>query len=60
MRLKLFKNGALTTFEKLSPSGLYVVMVRRPNGDVEDLVRVDTYREALHYLRSFNAIAKGL
>lgn len=60
MKIKEFANGAYTTFERTTPSGMYTVQLRKPSGDVMDKVRCDDYREALAYLRSFNAIAKNL
>lgn len=60
MKIKQFNNGAYTTFERTAPSGLYMVQVRSASGNLIDKVRCDDYREALSYLRSFNAIAKNL
>jgi len=60
MKIKEFTNGAYTTFERIAPSGFYVVQIRTPAGALMDKVRCDDYREAMAYLRSFNAIAKNL
>lgn len=60
MRIKEFKNGAIVTMEKTFPSGMHVVLLRAPNGDVFDKVRCDDYQDALAYRRSFEAIARQL
>ena len=57
MLIKTFKHGH-TTFERLFPSGLYLVQVYI-GGELHDKVRCDDYRTARDYLKSFNAIAKG-
>ena len=53
------KTGAWTVFEKLMPSGMYVVRLYSPAGALLDKVRCDDRREAQAYLRSFRAIAKN-
>ena len=60
MKTKLYKSGAFVTFERLTPSGMYAVLLRSPSGDVFDKVRCDDYQDALAYMRSFCAIAKGM
>lgn len=60
MKIRLFKNGAVVTFEKLFPSGMYLVQIRAPNGYLHDKVMADDYKEALYYRRAFIAIAKGM
>jgi hypothetical protein len=60
MKTKFFKNGAFVTFERLTPSGMYAVLLRSPSGDVSDKVRCDDYRDAMAYMRSFCAIAKAM
>lgn len=60
MKIKQFSNGACTMFERTTPSGMYIVQIRKPSGELMDKVRCDDYRNALAYLRSFNAIAKNL
>jgi len=61
MKIKLFKNGALTTFEKIESNvnRFYEVRVRAPNGELIDKVRCDDYRDARAYLKSFNGIARN-
>ena len=54
------KSCAFTTFEKLTSSGMYVVVLKDVSGNIADRVRVDDYRNALAYLKSFNAIAKNM
>ena len=53
------KNGAYTTFERLFPSGMYLVMLYSTRGEVMDKIRCDTYRAAREYLAAFNRIAKA-
>ena len=60
MQIKEFKNGAWTVFEKTPISGMYVVKLYRANGDLADEVVCDDYRNARHYLKCFNAIAKNI
>jgi hypothetical protein len=57
MSIKEFKNG-YTTFEKLFPSGYYLVQVY-VGTELRDKIRCDDYRMAREYLRAFNAIAKA-
>lgn len=59
MKLYSHKNGSYTTFEKLSPSGMYLVKLHGTDGSIVDKVRCDDYRNARDYLKSFNAIAKA-
>jgi hypothetical protein len=56
MQIKNFRHGH-TTFERLFPSGLYLVQVYI-GSELHDKVRCDDYRVARDYLRTFNAIAK--
>ena len=58
MKIKLFKNGALITMERVG--GMYVVLCRDPAGRVHDKVRCDTYRDASEYRRAFCRVARGL
>ncbi len=60
MKTKIFKSGAWTIFERLSPGGLYCVKLYGPGGDLRDKVRCDDRRMASEYWRAFNAIARGL
>lgn len=57
MKIKEHKSGAWTVFERLD-SGMYSVRLYARNGELRDKVRCDDYRNALAYLRNFNAIAK--
>lgn len=55
-KIKTFRHG-YTTFERLFPSGFYLVQLYI-GGELHDKIRCDDYRAALAYLRSFNQIAK--
>ena len=57
MKIQTFKRG-YTTFEKLTPSGMYQVKVY-VGDNLQDKVRCDDYRTAREYLKSFNAIARN-
>jgi hypothetical protein len=59
MKIKEQKNGAWTTFERLCPSGMYLVKLHAPSGQLMDKIMCDTYSGACAYLRSFNKIAKA-
>lgn len=57
--MKLYSHGSNSvTFEKLQPSGMYLVQLRLA-GNVHDKVRCDDYREATTYRKAFIAIAKA-
>lgn len=58
MKVKTFKNGAWTVFEKDS-GGLWNIKVYRGDGNLIDKTHCDDYRMALGYLRAFNAVAKA-
>lgn len=55
-KTKTYPNG-YTTFERLFPSGMYLVQVYI-RGEMHDKIRCDDYRSALDYLKCFNQIAK--
>ena len=57
MKIKNFKNGH-TTFERLFPSGMYLVQLYI-GAELRDKIRCDDYRMALDYLRAFNQTAKN-
>ena len=57
VKIKTYPNG-YTTFERLFPSGMYLVQVYR-GAELHDKVRCDDYGMARQYLKAFNAIAKG-
>ena len=57
MKIKTFKNG-YTTFEKTTPSGMYVVKVYKGD-NLHDKVRCDDYKTAREYLTAFNKIASA-
>jgi len=59
MKATILKNGAVVTFERLFPSGLYLVLLRDTSGNVADKVRTDDYHDAICYKKSFLAIAKN-
>ena len=59
MKIKEFSNGAWTVFERTPTSGMYVVKLYNPTGNLADKVVCDDYHNARDYLRSFNAIAKN-
>ena len=56
-KIKEQKNGAWTVFEKIA-SGMYLVKLYRPHGQLEDKIICDDYKNARAYLASFNRIAK--
>lgn len=58
-KVKTFKNGAYTSFERDNARGMYLVKVYNPAGYLIDRVLCDDSRNARDYLRSFNAIAKN-
>jgi len=60
MKITEQKNGAWTVFDRLMPSGMYLVKLYRPHGHLEDKILCDSYKEACAYLQSFNRIAKGM
>jgi hypothetical protein len=57
MKTKVFDNG-LVTFEKLFPSGMYLVELSLDNG-TRDKMRCDSYKSACEYFKAFCAIAKN-
>jgi len=59
MKIREFKNGACTIFERMPVSGMYIVICRGPNGQILDRMRCDSYRMACGYLKAFNRLAKG-
>ena len=59
MKIQEYKNGAYVTMEKLFPSVMYIVQCRNPKGELHDKIRLDDYKEACHYFKSFKAIAKA-
>ena len=60
MKIRLFKNGAYTLFERVHPSGYYSVKLFTPTDTIQDRILCDTARAAREYLRAFNKIAKSL
>jgi hypothetical protein len=60
MKIDTYKSGASVTFEKAFPSGMYVVMLRNPRGEISDKIRCDDYRDACDYRKSFGAIARNM
>ena len=58
-KLTLHKNGASVTFERNPVNGFYTVAVYSPSFTLYDRVRCDTYRTAVEYRKTFNAIAKN-
>ena len=59
MQINEYKNGAWTAFERLTPSGLYLVRLYDPAGNLQDKVRADTYTGAREYLLAFNKVARA-
>jgi len=59
VQIKEYKNGAWTTFERLIPSGLYLVRLFDPAGNLQDKVRADSYTGAREYQRAFNKVARA-
>jgi hypothetical protein len=60
MRIYNYKSGASVTYEKSFPSGMHIVMIRNPEGDVHDKIRCDDYEDAMDYLQSFRKIARNV
>ena len=58
MKIKEQKNGNYTTFERIFPSGYYIVKLYK-RGELVDKIMADTYRAASDYFNSFNRIAKN-
>ena len=58
-KIKTFKSGAWTVFERLMPSGMYKVKLYSPSGNLLDRIMCDSYREALAYLRCVQGVAKN-
>lgn len=59
MKIYEGKGGRYVTFEKVQPSGYYVVMLRLGNGEVGDKVKVDDYRLACEYRKAFIKAARA-
>ena len=59
--MKIFegKGGRYVTFEKTTPSGLYVVILKTGSGEVMDKVRCDDYRLAVEYRKAFLKAARA-
>jgi hypothetical protein len=55
-KIKTYDNG-YTTFERLFPSGMYLIQLYI-RGELHDKIRCDDYRSALDYLKCFNQIAR--
>lgn len=58
MKIKEQKNGNYTTFERIFPSGYYIVKLYK-RGELVEKVMSDTYQAANDYYKSFNLIAKN-
>ena len=58
MKIYNYKN-AHVTFEKLQPSGMYLVILRTGN-EIKDKIKCDDYSNAIAYCRSFKKIAKNV
>lgn len=52
------KDGAYVTFERLAPSGMWLVQLRTGTGELADKVRCDDYRDATAYRKAFLKIAR--
>lgn len=52
-------SGAWVQFERIFPSGDYLVTLYDPSDNRQDRVRCDDYRNALAYRKSFVSIAKN-
>ena len=57
-KIRDFKNGAWTVFDKSGTAPLYIVKVYTPYGELHDKIKCYEYSEARNYLRCFNSIAK--
>ena len=53
------KTEAWVNFERLHPSGYYLVTLYDPMGNIHDKVRCDDYRNACEYRKAFVSIAKA-
>ena len=60
MKIKEYKNGAWTVFDRVMPSGYWLVKLYRPDGNLEDKILCDDYINAMNYFKSFNLIARGM
>ena len=58
-KIKTFKNGAYTTFERVPHYGQYLVKAYSPAGALLDKIITFEYRTALEYKRAFDAIARN-
>ena len=58
MKITEQKNGNYTTFERVFPSGYYIVKLYK-RGELVDKIMTDTYQAAREVLRSFNISAKN-
>ena len=59
-KVKLFKNGAYTSFERVPYYGQWIVKAYSPGGALLDKVITFEYRIALEYKRAFDALAKNV
>ena len=58
-KVKTFKNGAYTSFERVPHYGQYIVKVYSPAGALLEKIITFEYRTALEYKRVFDAIARN-
>ncbi len=58
MKITEQKNGNYTTFERVFPSGYYIVKLYK-RGELVDKIMTDTYQMARDYLKAFNLSAKN-
>ncbi len=58
-KVKVFKNGAYVSFERVPFYGQWIVKVYSPAGALLDKVISYDYRTALEYKRCFEGIAKN-
>jgi len=61
MKIKDFKNGASVIQDDPStPSGMILVYVRNPQGEIHDKIRCENRTMAREYFNAFCAIAKNM
>jgi hypothetical protein len=58
-KIKIFKNEACVTMERIALTGRYVILARDPIGNVLDKVRCANYRLAMEYWRALCKLAKA-
>lgn len=61
MKIKEYKNGASVIYDdSWNANGIITVLLRKPNGDLEDKIKAYEKRTAKEYFKAFCAIAKNM